>query len=175
MRLKKANKQMKDIYLSKPYQVLTFAQVNKRQCDHTPTRAYSVYRADHNLQIKTSLFKERANVTASQVSNGSGMKISDEASYKGYDKSSSRFLSPAVRGGSRRNDKSVPVGSRAEVIKDTESIEIGPNQDSVSYEFSTAQLRQIKHRRAAVEADIKAKFVENLIAQIDKRIEQCNF
>lgn len=56
---------MKGIYLSKPYQVLTFAQVNKRQVDNTPTRVYSVYRADQNLQIKQSLFKERANVTQS--------------------------------------------------------------------------------------------------------------
>lgn len=112
-------------------------------------------------------------MTQSQVSNGSGMKISDEASYKGHgqDKTSSRFLSPSVR---KRNgyDSS---RKRSEAIKDNESIELGPNHDSVSYEFSTAQLRQIKHKRAAVEAEIKTKFVENLIAQIDKRIEQCNF
>lgn len=49
LKLKKANKKMKDIYLSKPYQVLTFAQVNKRQADNTPTRVYSVYRADQHL------------------------------------------------------------------------------------------------------------------------------
>ena len=46
VKLKKANKRMKGIYLSKPYNVLTFAQVNKRQLDNTPTRVYSVYRAD---------------------------------------------------------------------------------------------------------------------------------
>ena len=46
LKLKKANKKMKDIYLSKPYQVLAFAQVNKKPNDNTPTRAYSVYRAD---------------------------------------------------------------------------------------------------------------------------------
>lgn len=104
------------------------------------------------------------------------MRISDEASYKGrelpaQDKSSSRFLSPATR---KRNgrESSRPVGSRPEALKDNESIELGhPHHDSVSYEFSTAQLRQIKHKRAAVEAEIKTKFVENLIAQIDKRID----
>jgi hypothetical protein len=53
MQLKKANRRMKSIYNRKPYNVLTFAQVNKRQAaDTTPTRVYSVYRADQNLQIK---------------------------------------------------------------------------------------------------------------------------
>jgi hypothetical protein len=58
---------------------------------------------------------------------------------------------------------------------DNDSIELAGGQDSVSYELSTAQLRQIKHKRAAVEADIKTKFVGSLMAQIEKRIDQCNF
>lgn len=41
--------------------------------------------------------------------------------------------------------------------------------------MSQAQIRERKKHQAAVEADIKLKFLEQVIQQIDKRIENCNF
>ena len=48
---------MKNIYLKKPYQVLSFAQVNRKQKD-SPIR---LYRAEHNLRVATNFRDEKMN------------------------------------------------------------------------------------------------------------------